>query len=203
MSLKDSHTTSSFIPWDKLVLVTNSLENEGKLKFCLLIYIGMYTGLRIGDILSLRWKDILNTDYIELTEMKTKKFRKIPLNEKLKRKILKIYSKLNKSELKSVRVRSENEFVFSNKYRLGPISTTYVNIQLKKIIGKHRIKVKNVSSHSLRKSFGRRVWETNNYSDRSLILLSEILNHSSIAVSKRYLGIKDDEIKDVYENLSL
>jgi len=58
-----------------------------------------------------------------------------------------------------------------------------------------------IKSHSLRKSFGRRVFENNDNSERSLILLSEILNHSNIKTTKVYLGIRDKEIFDVYDNL--
>ena len=43
--------------------------------------------------------------------------------------------------------------------------------------------------------------ENNDNSDRSLILLSEMFNHSNIKTTKIYLGIREKEIFDVYENL--
>ena len=52
-----------------------------------------------------------------------------------------------------------------------------------------------------RKSFGRRVWENNERSERGLIMLNEILNHTSIKTTKIYLGIRDKEIQDIYQNL--
>tara|TARA_R110002051_G_scaffold95783_2_gene165805 strand:- start:1493 stop:1696 length:204 start_codon:yes stop_codon:yes gene_type:complete len=67
---------------------------------------------------------------------------------------------------------------------------------MKQYFGKNRI-----SSHSLRKSFGRRVWENNGKSDEALTYLSEIFNHQSIAMTRKYLGIRADEIKDIYLNL--
>jgi site-specific recombinase XerD len=83
------------------------------------------------------------------------------------------------------------------------MSIQYVNRRLKEIVGKYKI-VKNplmIKSHSLRKSFGRRVFENNDNSEKSLILLSEMFNHSNIKTTKVYLGIRDKEIFDVYDNL--
>ena len=58
-----------------------------------------------------------------------------------------------------------------------------------------------VSSHSLRKSFGRRVWSNDNESERSLIYLSELFNHSSSLTTRIYLGIRQEELNDIYLNL--
>ncbi|MBS1589532.1 MAG: hypothetical protein JST52_07960 [Bacteroidetes bacterium] len=58
-----------------------------------------------------------------------------------------------------------------------------------------------VSSHFMRKTFGRRVWENNHRSEESLIKLSEVFGHSNIAITRRYLGIRQEEIADVYLQL--
>ncbi len=201
MSKKNSHTAADYIDWEQLSRISENLEKQEEYKFSLLISIASRTSLRIGDVLSLRWKDIINRDCFELTEQKTEKFRKITLNEYLQRKIDRIYKKLQMSNLRSIKVRSPEEFVFKNKYGIKPISVQYVNFRLKEICKRHRVRAENISSHSLRKSFGRRVWEMDNYSDRSLILLSEILNHANVRVTKRYLGIRKEEIADVFLTL--
>ena len=86
----------------------------------------------------------------------------------------KVHQQLTDTPLKSLKIRDNDEAVFSNKYKTAPISNQFINTQLKKYAKKLRIKELNISTHSLRKSFGRRVWEQNNCSDRSLIILSEI-----------------------------
>jgi len=48
---------------------------------------------------------------------------------------------------------------------------------------------------------GRHVLSLNDFSEKSLLLLGELFNHSSIKITKIYLGIKEDEIGDVYLNL--
>ena len=68
---------------------------------------------------------------------------------------------------------------------------------------KEMFETKNIaiSSHSLRKTFGRQVWNNNGESDKALLYLSELFNHSSPAITKRYLGIRQEELDDIYMNL--
>ena len=139
---------------------------------------------------------------IEITENKTKKYRKIRINEELKKDFIRIHDKLSSSPLSSIRIRDQEEFIFTNKYKTIHISPQYVNTKLKEIVRRYKINGSKISSHSLRKSFGRRVWEINNHSDKSLIILSEMFNHSNIAVTRKYLGIRQSEIFDVYESLN-
>ena len=193
MALAGQKTKSDFIEWEKLQSLVLKLERDGDVKFALLISIGMYSGLRISDILVLRWSDIINRDFIEVTEKKTKKFRKVKVNLNLKEAIARFY----KSEC------DKDELVFLNRFKTSSISTQYVNRKLKEITEKYKITKQptKIKSHSLRKSFGRRVFENNENSEKSLVLLSEMFNHASIKTTKIYLGIREKELFDVYENL--
>jgi len=195
MSLVGQKTKSEYIEWDKLQSLTQKLERDGDLKFCLLITTGMYTGLRISDILSLRWKDLLEKESVEITEKKTGKIRKISINPILHETVSRLSSKIN-------RFNSE-QYIFLNKYGKKTISRQFVNWKLKELMKKYEVvkNIKGVKSHSLRKSFGRRVWENNEKSEKGLIMLNEIFDHSSIKTTKIYLGIREKEIMDVYQNL--
>ena len=65
------------------------------------------------------------------------------------------------------------------------------------------LKVKNFSCHSLRKTFGRQVYNMNSEnSELALVKLMELFNHSSIAITKRYLGLRQEEILETYDCLS-
>ena len=195
MSLIGSKTKSEYIEWDKLQSLTQKLERDGDLKFCLLITIGMYTGLRISDILSLRWKDLLEKESVEITEKKTGKVRKISINPMLRETVSRLSSKINHF--------NPEQYIFLNKYAKKTISRQFVNWKLKELMKKYEVvkNIKGVKSHSLRKSFGRRVWENNEKSEKGLIMLNEIFDHSSIKTTKIYLGIREKEIMDVYQNL--
>ena len=195
MSLKDSKTTSAYIEWDKVQSLILKLERDGDWQFALLFAIGSFTGLRISDILSLKWNDLLNQDTLQLVEKKTKKHRKISINPQLQKIITRIYRK-------HIGTNSE-ELVFLSPRHTGTLTVQYINRKLKQIAVKYRITKdpSSIKSHSFRKSFGRRVFEINDNSERALILLSDILNHTSIKTTKIYLGIRDQEIEDVYVNL--
>lgn len=195
MSLIGSKTKSDYIEWEKLQTLTQKLERDGDWKFCLLITTGMYTGLRISDLLSLHWKDILNRDNIEVTEKKTKKVRKILLNQHLQETVSRISGKIGMFD--------PEQFIFLNRFGKKPISPQFVNWKLKELVMKYNVVKDNskIKSHSIRKSFGRRVFENNDSNEKSLILLNEIFNHSSIKTTKIYLGIREKEIQDVYQNL--
>lgn len=79
-----------------------------------------------------------------------------------------------------------------------PISKTAANKRIKKVFERYRVKVKNPSSHTLRKTFGRRVYEYYNRSEDALIKLSQVFNHSNIAITRRYIGITQEMIDDIY-----
>jgi integrase len=195
MSLIGQKTKSDFIEWEKLQSLTQKLERDGDWKFCLLITTGMFTGLRISDILSLRWSDLIGKEHIEVTEKKTKKVRKILVNQQLQETVSRISDKINHFD--------PNEFIFINRFGKKTISPQFVNWKLKELMKKYEV-VKDttkIKSHSIRKSFGRRVWENSERSEKGLIMLNEIFNHSSIKTTKIYLGIREKEIMDVYQNL--
>jgi integrase len=50
----------------------------------LLFNVGIYTGLRISDILKFTHENLVNRDYLEIREEKTNKVRRIKINVKLK-----------------------------------------------------------------------------------------------------------------------
>ncbi len=95
-------------------------------------------------------------------------------------------------------------FIFLNRYETKPIDRSWVNVNLTRIFKTYGIEIEgNVSSHMFRKTLGNRVLKINNYSSESIVLLLEHLGHSSVALTKRYLGIREKEILDVYDSLHL
>ena len=195
MSIKGQNTTTTYMEWNDFISLITRLEKDENYKFCLLISIGVFTGLRISDLLTLTYSDLLNNETFTLREMKTKKQRSIKVNKDLKEIISRIVSKSNITNL--------NQLIFINKYGTKSIDKSYVNVKLKELVKKYRIKLDgNVSTHTFRKTLGRRVMEVNNYSNESLVLLMELFGHSSMSITKRYLGIREQEIHNVYDSLT-
>ncbi len=195
MALKGQSTKAGYLEWDSMLVLLQKLERDHQYKFQLLIAVGCFTGLRAGDLLKLHWTDILDKDELRVREGKTDKFRIIRINPQLKEMVTRLHELL--------KIEDDNELLFINKTRTKAINIQYVNRRLKEIAAKYDLKIpqSEVSSHVFRKTLGRNVWSKNNYSEKSLVLLSELFNHSSIRVTKIYLGIKQQEIGDVYLNL--
>ncbi|MFD0963232.1 tyrosine-type recombinase/integrase [Pseudofulvibacter geojedonensis] len=188
MSLLGQKTKSDFLPWSEMQTTVLKLERDGDLKFALLIATGSYIGLRISDLLQLKWRDVLNQEYFVITEKKTKKERRITINPELHEILNRLFVKIN-PEL--------DQYMFVNRFGSKPVSIQYVNNKLKQIFTQYGIKGQ-FSSHFMRKTLGRRVWEVNEYSDKALLLLSQLFNHASPNTTKIYLGIKEQEISDLY-----
>jgi integrase len=154
------------------LLVTQKLLRDQEHHFATLIALGCYTGLRISDLKKLVWSDIQSQ--IVLTEQKTGKLRTVHLH-------LDLLTFLEKTRAEIAPKQADVIF---------PYSLQYTNRKLKKIAKKYELDIQ-FSTHTFRKTFGRRIWSKNNYSEKSLILLGQVFNHSSVAITKRYLGIRD------------
>jgi integrase len=195
MSLKGQKTTTTSMDWEDFKSLVLKLERDGEYKFCLLISIGVFTGLRISDLIQLRFNQFEGTDILTITEIKTKKQRRIKINPDLAGIVERIKSKMN--------IVDPTQYIFINKYGTKPIDKSYVNVKLKEIFKKYSIVLEgNGSSHLFRKTLGNRVLRLNNYSAESVILLMELFSHSSPAMTKKYLGIREKEIHNVYDSLS-
>jgi site-specific recombinase XerD len=79
-------------------------------------------------------------------------------------------------------------------------TTQSLNRILKKIFNKLS-EYENISTHSLRKSFGRRVYDMNSQSEHSLGRLSEIFGHKNIHYTRVYLDLKQKDPNEIYMNL--
>ena len=195
MSIKGTKTTTSGMEWNTMLGLLVRLKNDGKLREYLLIATGCYFGLRIGDLLNLKWNQVLDKDEFTITETKTGKQRKITINRSVKEAITYVADTLTRQG-----VFSPDGYLFCNKQG-GKFSRQFANHLLSEACIEYNIKVQNPSSHLLRKTFGKRCWESDNKSERALVYLSEIFSHSSLAVTKRYIGITDKVIADVYMKL--
>ena len=167
---------------------------KGQLRNYVLIVLGVNTALRISDILRLTWDDVYDYDnsriraHICITEQKTRKSKILALNKSVK----------NALTLLAGESANRGRALINNPKTNKPIS----RIQAYRIIRSASEALKyqgRVSCHSLRKTFGYHVWK----SGVSPAVIMEIYNHNSLAVTRRYLGITQDEKDAVYLNLDL
>ena len=172
MSLPGQRTTTGAMDWSDFTSLLGKLERDKNYKYLLLVSIGVFTGLRIGDLLQLKFSQFENTEILTIQEKKTKKQRRIKINDDLKELVVRIKSKMG--------VVEPDTYIFLNRYGNKVITRSWANQMLKKIFKKYGIETgSNISSHLFRKTLGRRVLQLNNYSGESVLLLMNLFNHQS------------------------
>lgn len=161
-----------------------------------LINTGINTALRISDILSLRWDDVYNfhmntfREHIVIREQKTGKETIIAMNHSVIQGLT-----LYKKNLTSVQ---PSHYIFHGKKEEQPLSRTQAFRIIKQACKELNLP-ENISCHSMRKTFGYHAW----VSGASPAVLMIIYNHSSFQVTKRYLGIDQDDKDRIFLNLNL
>lgn len=152
----------------------------------LLLTIGTNCGLRISDIVALNVGDVKNKTYIQIIENKTGKFKKFPINAKLKP----MFDKFTKG-------KCVNEALF--KSRFGNRMDRFSAYRILKEASKKAGLEEKVGTHTMRKTFGYHHYKK--YKD--IAMLQKIFNHSSPQITLRYIGIEQDQIDESYANFIL
>ncbi|MDY4892608.1 MAG: tyrosine-type recombinase/integrase [Agathobacter sp.] len=171
-------------------------DEKPNLRNYALVVLGLNTALRISDLLHLRWNDLYDfeklcfRDHLLIKEQKTGKRNRIAINEKAREAMEMYFNERNPAE---------DEFIFSkrtNPYKPLSRSQAY---RIVKDDANHTTSEEAVSCHSLRKTFGYFAWQEG----VQPALLMDVFNHSSYAITKRYLGIEQDEKDLVYLNINI
>lgn len=154
--------------------------------FCM----GIYTGLRIADILKLQVRHVKGQSHLRMREGKTQK-----------RKIVKISPQLSKILEDYVKNKEEYEYLFKSRMRgrtgaNKPISRERAYSILR--CAAKEFGLKHIGCHSMRKTFG--YWMYSN-SKGNIALLMDLFNHSKEEITLRYIGLnqqnKDKAIDDL------
>ncbi len=143
-------------------------------------------GLRVGDILNLTMDCFMRDGSryrLDMHEQKTGKYRNFTVP-------VKVYNFIR-------------DYAYDNsispKARLFPITERAVLKHLKATC--EYLKIKGIGSHSFRKAFATNVYVNNHY---NIELVRVLLQHSSVTVTQRYIGIGSKELEDAIEkNISL
>jgi site-specific recombinase XerD len=162
------------------------VKNEN-FKIHFLFVLGINTGFRLSDLLRLTFEDLRNEEYISLKEKKTSKNRKVKINSDVKNSF-------------AAYDNGENGLLFtseSNRNRGKALSRQYITGELKfyaELAGFTR----NVGSHTMRKTFGYKV-----YQKFGLALTQKLLNHSNSSDTLRYIGIDEEQLDEAVESICI
>lgn len=199
MANKGRITAAEWLDYKEYLRLLDCLREDKEYLWETYARLGFCTGCRITDILGLKWKDVLG-DVCVVKEKKTGKTRKINFSESAQSRIRELYALLDSPDQQLYVFNSGNH---GKRDKCSPVHFTrqYVNIKFKEFKKAYGIKIGNFSSHTFRKTFGRYVYDTMGRTEESLVLLNKIFKHSSIDVTKTYIGITDDEVKSVYDSI--
>ena len=180
--------TSDYLTTDELKRLNRYYQKEHNYQMALLIEFGFRTLLRFSDISRFTWNDVLKKDELLLIEQKTGKRRVIKVGAVLKSLLAEYYEIMQVPNLQDAIFN----YTLRHTNRLLQFGARSVGIRKKR-----------VSTHSLRKSGARFLYEENGRSEDVFLKISMILNHSNTQISRRYLGITAEEISDVYAGFDI
>lgn len=168
----------------------------------MLFLIGINLGIRASDLCGLKYSFFINEDdsfkdFYSLQPKKTKKtgkFVKLYFNQAVKKAITEYIDEYP--------VDNMDEYLFKSRKGDGHITEISLGRIIKNVAEEVGIE-RNINSHSLRKTFGYHVWHNAEDKEKALIMLMTIFNHSSVSTTKRYIGIMDEEVEDVFNSLNL
>ena len=190
---KHKYQTSDYMEWDVMLSLIRKLYRDGNYRMSLLIGCGCFFGLRISDILTLTWSMLLDDDKFTLNEKKTNKRRVVKINLDFQQHIKQCHDALH--------ITNDNEKCFLSQKKMV-YSTQRINVLFKEIKKKYNLKIEHFSTHTMRKTFGRKVFESaGENANMALMKLSELFNHSNVSVTKIYLGIREKELLETYDLL--
>ncbi len=164
---------------------------DGQYMYHLLFTLGINTGLRVSDILLLKYEDLLDNrgrikQSFDISEMKTSKRRKVTINKSVHKAL----------ELMLENTDSRKGYIFVK--RQIPVSRSTVWRVLNKYAKEAGLHQK-IGTHTMRKTFGFHLYKKGIDVSR----IQYLLNHSSPKDTLRYIGITQDEVDGIVEELNL
>lgn len=173
--------------------IKTALNTKKTRKYYALFCTGINTALRISDILKLKVSDV-QTGYVYTKETKTGKSKQFPINNMLEA-VLENY-------IKEYKLQGKDFLFFSNRKdkarNIKPIDQSQAYRKLKEVIENLYSDI-HFSTHVLRKTCGYWLYQTT----KDITLVMHALNHSSISVTMRYIGLTQENVDNAFNGLNL
>lgn len=207
--LAGDHKAEPIKSLDDIRRISQYLVSRGRYRDNMLFICGINFGLRISDLLTLRFCHLINDDLsfkdeFPLLEKKTKNTRKVKKNRWLTINdavidAVTLYLSNVPCKLDDFMFRSESPNGKDKNVALAPKSVDRILKEIRETLGLDI----HMSSHTLRKTFGYHQMAMNNNDPRKLLVLQKIFGHSSASQTMEYIGITDEEITEAYMRLNL
>ena len=168
-------------------LIHESAENPDRRRRNYMLFLtGISSGLRIGDIINLKVKDVQGW-HIRVKERKTKKVRTFRMTKTLKKEMREF-----------VKDKPHHYYIFQsregNNKPLSPEQCWNIIKEAAEFLG-----IDNIGTHSMRKTYGYHHYKQ----FKDVAALMETFNHASPMITLRYIGIKQDQLDDLMRKFDL
>lgn len=168
----------------------------------LMFLIGLNVGLRASDLAPLNWHFFYNDDgtfkdFYVLQPKKTKKskkFVKIFFNQTVKKAV--------ENYVAEYPIEDMDNYLFKSREGDSHITEKSLGRIIKNTAEEAGIP-QNICSHSLRKTWAYTIWHNAEDKSKALVMLQQCLAHSDSMTTMRYIGILDEEKKDMYESVEI
>lgn len=162
----------------------NALHELGGERDRFMFTLGINSGLRASDLVKFKVRDVLGKPYVDIVEQKTGKARRVHLLS------------IQPEVIMYCQDMADGQFLFPSRKggHIGPPRVYEILTRAGEWIGR-----KDIGSHSMRKTFGYHYYKRTH----DIATLMEIFGHSAPSITKRYIGIRDDEIADSLRDFRL
>lgn len=168
----------------------------------MMFLIGINVGLRASDLVPLKWSFFYNEDgtfkdFYMLQPKKTKKYKKfvkVFFNQTVKKAV--------ENYINDYPIENMDDYLFKSREGDGHITEKSLGRIIKDTAAEVGID-RPINSHSLRKSWAFTIWHEASDKSKALVMLQQCLGHSDSMTTMRYIGIMDNEKKDMYESINI
>lgn len=183
---------------EKVLDIQDYLKYKNKRDYIIFI-LGITTGYRAGDLVRLKARDIkeaLRRKEFTILEGKKNKHNNIK-NKNRKARVVEIRPRLDKILREYIKDMKDYEYVFkSRKGTNKAIGVQAISNSIKEAA--EYFGLIDISAHSMRKTYAYKIYVE---SDRDIVAVKELLGHSSIEETKKYIGLDREKYHQYSKSL--
>ncbi len=209
--IANEHTSEPIKSIDDIYAVSEWFLSRGRYRDNMLFVVGINFGLRVSDLLTLRFSHLIDEQFrfkttFPILEKKTRNTRKVRRNR---------YITINDAVVDAVTLYLENtpnvklsDYMFRGESnRCGKDNNKALTRKsadrILKEVGDALGLGAHIATHTLRKTFAYHQMVMSGNDPRKLLLLQKMFGHSTSAQTLDYIGITGEEIEEAYMKLNL
>ncbi len=173
--------------------IKTALNTKKTRKYYALFCSGINCALRIGDLIRLKVSDV-KSGYVHTSESKTGKSKQFPINDSLNAVLTNYINEFKLQDNDYLFFANRKDKIKSIKY----IDQSQAYRKLKEVIEELYPDI-HFSTHVLRKTCSYWLYQKT----KDIVLVMNALNHSSVSVTMRYIGLTQENVDNAFNGLNL